>query len=362
MLNILDRYIIKKYLATFFFTVLIFSLISVFIDLSDKIEDYVEENVTLREILFDYTVNFMLYINGLLLPLYALIAVVFFTSRMAYNSEIISIFNAGVSFRRLLRPYMIAGLCITGLHLVANHILIPNGNKTRLDFEHKYIWKHNDKGKKRDVHLFIAPDTKVYISRFNKRDSTANNFRIEKFDNNELTGFIKAKKARWMGPPGNWQLVDYERRAFDDKREFIENGKGSSLDTTISLTPGDFIRFLEHKDMMVTGDLQNFVYIEKQRGVGNTKAYEVEIHRRSAEPVTILILTLIGVAVAARKVRGGMGFHLALGVGIGSVFIFLSKFSTTFSTNESLPAVLGVWLPNIFFSLVAIYLVFRAQK
>ena len=173
---------------------------------------------------------------------------------------------------------------------------------------------------------------------------------------------LKAKEAKWQGPPGKWKLVDYERRSFNGTKEFIENGKGSSIDTTISLTPGDFVRYQEEKDMMVTSDLQEFIDIERQRGVGNTKAYNIEIHRRTAEPVTILILTLIGVAVAARKVRGGMGFHLALGVGIGAIFIFLSKFSVTFATNESLPAALGVWLPNIFFFIVALVLIFRAQK
>jgi lipopolysaccharide export system permease protein len=362
MFKKLDRYIIKKYLATFFFTVLIFSIIAAIIDLSDKIEDYVEEDVTIREIIFDYTVNFMLYINGLLLPLYALIAVVFFTSRMAYSSEIISIFNAGVSFNRLLRPYMIAALAITGLHLLANHFLIPTGNKTRIEFEHKYIYKHNDQGKKRDVHIFIAPDTKVYISRYRKADSTANNLRLEKFKDNELVEFLKAKEAKWKGPPDKWELIDYERRSFNGTRETLETGKGSSLDTTISITPGDFVRYLEEKDMMVTPALQKFINIEKERGVGNAKPFEVEIHRRTAEPVTILILTLIGVAVAARKVRGGMGLHLAVGVGIGAIFIFLSKFSATFATNESLPAVLGVWIPNIFFFVVALVLMARAQK
>jgi len=362
MLKKLDIYIIKKYLATFFFTVLIFSLIAAIIDLSDKIEDYVEEDVTIREIIFDYTVNFMLYINGLLLPLYALIAVVFFTSRMAYSSEIISIFNAGVSFTRLLRPYMIAALFITGLHLTANHILIPNGNKSRIDFEHKYIYKHNDKGKKRDVHIFIAPDTKVYVYRYKKSDSTATNLRLEKFKDNELVEFLKAEKAQWKGPPNKWRLSNYERRVFDGTREVLETVKEGSLDTTINITPGDFVRYLEEKDMMVTSVLQEFIDVEKQRGVGNAKPFEVEIHRRTAEPITILILTLIGVAVAARKVRGGMGFHLALGVAIGAIFIFLSKFSVTFATNESLPAILGVWLPNIFFLFVALFLVFKAQK
>ncbi len=362
MFKKLDKYIIKKYLGTFFFTILIFTLIAAIIDLSEKIEDYVDNSVPLGEIVFDYTINFMLYINGLLLPLYALIAVVFFTSRMANNSEIISIFNAGVSFRRILYPYMVAGAVITCLHLLGNHFLIPKGNVTRVDFEHKYIWMRNDKGKKKDVHLFISPDTKVYISKYRKRDSTALNFRIEKFKNNELVALLKAKEARWQGPLNKWRLRDYERRSFDGMHETFENGAGAHIDTAVNITPADFIRYLEHKDMMVTSKLMEFVALEKERGVGNTKIYEVEMHRRTAEPVTILILTVIGVSIAARKVRGGMGLHLALGVAIGAIYIFLSKFSTTFATNQSLPAVLGVWIPNIAFGFVAVYLAIRAQK
>jgi len=362
MLKKLDVYIIKKYLGTFFFSILIFTLIAIIIDFSEKIEDYVDGNVPVQPIIFDYTINFMLYINGLLLPLYALISVVFFTSRMAYNSEIISIFNAGVSFRRILLPYLIAGGFITGLHLLGNHVIIPKGNVVRVAFEHKYIWKRNDKGKKSDVHCFIAPDTKIYVSRYKKRDSIAHNFRIEKFKDNELVAVLKAKQAKWMGPPDRWRLSDYERRSFSGMEESFENGHGSFLDTAINITPGDFVRFLEHKDMVVTSKLIDFVQIEKERGVGNTKAYEVEIHRRTAEPISILILTIIGMSISARKVRGGMGLHLALGVAVGAVYIFLSKFSITFAINESLPAVLGVWIPNIVFFFIAMFLAFKAQK
>ena len=362
MLKKIDAYIIKKYLGTFFFTVLIFTLIAIIIDLSEKIEDYVDESVPLSEILFDYTINFMLYINGLLLPLYALISVVFFTSRMAYNSEIISILNAGVSFRRILLPYLVAGGFITCLHLLGNHILIPKGNVNRVEFEHKYIWKRNDKGKKKDVHAFISPNTKVYIRSYRERDSVALNFRIEKFKDNELVALLKAKEAMWQGPPNNWRLSDYERRSFDGMEEVFENGNGAFIDTAINITPADFVRYLEHKDMMETDKLMNFVEIEKERGVGNTKIYEVEIHRRTAEPITILILTVIGVSIAARKVRGGMGLHLTLGVAVGAIYIFMSKFSITFAINESLPAVLGVWIPNIIFTVVAIIMAIKAQK
>ena len=362
MLKILDRYIIKKYLSTFFFTVLIFTMISIVIDFSEKIEDFIEEGLGVFQILSEYYINWILWINGLLFPLYALISVIFFTSRMAYNSEIISILNAGVSFRRLMRPYLIAGTFIFLLHFFGNHFFIPIGNKKHFTFQHTYVHKHDDKGKNNDVHLFIEPGTKVYIDHFNKRTNKATDFRIEKFSDNKLVYLLKAESAEWVEEPNKWKINNYITRTFDGLKEGFVNGEGERIDTIINIGPDDFVRYINHKEMMDTEELLAFINKEQSRGVGNTKVYEVELHRRTAEPFTILILTLIGFAVASRKVRGGMGFQLALGVGIGAVYIFLSKFSTTFATNEGLSPLMGVWLPNIVFFLVAMLLIFRAQK
>ena len=362
MFKELDKYIIKKYLSTFFFVVMIFSLISIIIDFSEKVDDFIEESCTMQEILFDYYINFVLWINGLLWPLYALIAVIFFTSRMAYNSEIISIFNAGVSFKRFLFPYMIGATIIASMHMIANHYLIPIGNKAKLDFEHTYIWKHNDKGKTSDVHMFIGPDTKAYIRFYKKTDSLARNLRIERFEDDKLVYLLQAESAKWIGPPNNWRLRNYEIRTFNGLDETILLKDKATLDTTFNFYPADFVRFLNQKEMLSTSQLIDFIKQEKTRGVGNTKAYEIELHRRTADPFTIFILTLIGTSVAARKVRGGMGFHLAIGIGIGAIFIFLSRFSTTVATNDNLSAFIGVWIPNIGFSLVALYLVIKAQK
>ena len=362
MIQILDKYIIKKYLFTFLFTVMIFSMIAVIIDFSDKVEDFIEEPVTLKQIVVDYYANFIVYINGLLLPLYALIAVIFFTSRMAYNSEVIPIFNAGVSFKRLLYPYLLAASLIAGFHLLANHYVIPMGNKARLDFEHKYIWKYSDKGKTNNVHLFIGPDTKVFIQYYSKRDTSARDFRIEKIVDNQLVYLLKARRAEWQGRPNKWRLKDYEIRTFKGKKETYVDGKNKNIDTTLNLYPEDFIRYQNQKEMMNTTALKQFIKTERERGIGNTKIYDIEKHRRTSEPFTIIILTMIGVSVASRKVRGGMGLHLAMGVAIGAAFIFLSRFSTVFATNESLTPFLGVWMPNIVFLLVALILIFNAQK
>ena len=362
MLKTLDRYIIKKFLSTFFFTVLIITMISIIIDFSDKVEDFIEEDVTIQQIIVDYYLNWILWINGLLFPLGVLIAVVFFTSRMAFNSEIISIFNAGVSFKRLMIPYLVAAGFLASLHFVGNHYVIPHANETHYDFQHTYIYHYSEKGKDNDIHLFVGANKKVYVDRYFKKDTSIRNIRIEKIEDNHLSYLFKAKKAKWKKEPNLWTFKDYEIRTFNGLEESILIKKGEELDTTLNLTHLDFIYFSEDKETMDTPRLLAYMETRRKKGQGEIKKYETELHRRSAEPFTILILTIIGLAIAARKVRGGMGLHLAIGVGIGAIYIFLSKFSITFATNETLPPMLGVWLPNIIFSIVAIILVFKAQK
>lgn len=372
ILGILDRYIIKKYLMSFFFTVLLFTLIAVAIDFADKVDSYISEPVTLQEIIFDYTLKFVLHINSLLWPLFALISVIFFTSRMAFDSEIISVLNAGVSYRRLLRPYMVAAGIIAGVLMIANHTIVPQGNKTRIDFEQTYVWKHQDKGKKENIHMFIGPHTKIFIERFNQDESVATGVKLEEYDGNRITYILTAKRMKWKGgsqlsvldttkEKANWQLDSYVARTIDGEKEYLNVGLRKKMDTLINLTPDDFVQYLNAKEQMSTKELSAAIDKEKKRGLGTPKKYKIEILRRTSEPFSIIILTLIGVAVSARKVRGGMGLHLAIGIGLGALFIFVSKFSTTFAFNSSFPAIYGVWLPNIVFLIIAIVLSIKAQ-
>ncbi len=362
MLKKIDRYIIKKYLVTLIFIVLIFTIIAVVIDFSDKVEKFIEKDCTKSEIFFDYYLNFIPYINSLLIPLYALIAVIFFTSRMAANSEFLSILNAGIPYRRITRPYLIAAFIVTAIQLVGNHYWIPSANKTRLAFEHSYIWTGTDKMKKRDIHMFISPDTKIYIRLYKKDENYATDFRMETFDDGKLVSYLKASKLKWLGPPDKWQLDNYELRKFDGVNESFVIGKGEKIDTTLAIAPKDFIRYKRHMEMMSTPELKEFIAQEKTRGLGTSQAYEVEVHQRTSEPVTTIILTLIGLTLASRKIRGGLGLNLALGLAIGATFFFLSKFAETFATNLDLHSAISVWIPNIIFGCIAVYLYMIAQK
>lgn len=362
MLKTLDRYILRKYSTTYLFTALIFSLVSIAVDLSEKVEKFIVNKLSFGEVLSTYYIHFLPFINGLLWPIYALISVIFFTSRMAYNSEIISMFNAGMSFWRLARPYLIGASVFAAGHLAGNHFFIPNANKHRLDFEHQYIWTTNEKGRSNDIHMFLRPGEKIYISFYRKADSTMVDVRLERYEGQQLTSLLKARSAQWQEAAGSWRLRHYEIRQIDSLGEQLISGMGKELDTVLNVHPSDFVEYVDQKDMMTTPELIRYIDKLKVRGAGNARKYEVEKHRRTADPFTILILSLIGVAVASRKVRGGLGLHLAIGIGIGAVYIFLSRFSTTFAMNQSLSPLLGVWIPNLVFTAVSLWLASKAQQ
>lgn len=362
MLGIIDKYIIGKFLSTFFYTVLIFTMISVAIDFSENVERFIESGINARQVIFGYYPGFMMFIAGMLWPLFSLIAVVFFTSRMAYNSEIISILNAGVSFQRLIIPYLVGAGVITLLHLMGNHYFIPVANNIRLNLAYEYMYKNDDEGKTDNVHINLSADSKVFIHHYYKQQKNATKFRLEHYQENELVYLLKANSAKWLEEEEKWRLNNYEIRTFNGEDETIQIGSGKEMDTTLNLTPRDFIDYKEQHNMMNTFELSEYINYLNQRGGGNAKKYIIERHRRTAEPFTIFILTIIGMSIAARKVRGGMGIHLAIGLAISAIFVFLSKMSIVFATSASIPILLGIWLPNILFSFVALYLVRNAQK
>ncbi|MGB3801994.1 MAG: LptF/LptG family permease [Lewinella sp.] len=359
----LDWYIIGKFLRTFFFVVLIFSMVSMIVDFSEKIERFIESDITKQIILFEYFPTFLLFILGFLWPMLTLIAVIFFTGRMADNSEIISILNAGVSFWRLMRPYLISSGFLFVLYLAGVHFVVPWANSHRAELERVYFNRGRDEGKTTNVHFFVAPDTKVYMTHYNKKDSAARNFRIEHIIDNELVSLTKARTARFVeGDPDIWRLDNYETRTFNGLEETIEVGSRMTLDTVLNLRPDDFVEYREQQSALTTPELIRQLRSQQERGAGNIRKYQVELARRSAEPFTIFILTLIGLSVAGRKTRGGIGVQLAVGIFMGALFVFLSRFASTISSSADLPVWLGMWMPNILFFAAALYFVSNAQR
>jgi lipopolysaccharide export system permease protein len=362
MLKRIDRYILVKFISTFLFSILIFTAIALVIDFSEKISKFIEKPVTRWQIFTEYYIPFVPWINGLLFPVYALISVIFVSSRMAFNSEVISIFGAGISFWRYLRPYLIGATFVMMVHLVGNHIFIPKGNQSLKTFENEFISSKHVQNKSRHVHLFIGPDTKVYLRYYRNQDTSGTDFRMERFEGVEMVELITARTIEWVGPPNIWRLRNYEVRRFEDSTEEITLHPRVALDTSLNLLPEDFVWLANQKEMMTTADLVKFMKKEQEKGITATKSYKIEMHRRSAEPFTIIILTILGAAIASRKVRGGMGLHLAIGIILGAGFIFLSKFAITFASNPAVPALLGVWIPNILYVILTFFFLKKAQQ
>ncbi len=360
MFKILDKYIIRKYLSTFFFVVVIISMLACVVDFSDHLDNFIKNDAPLDKILFEYYLFFIPFIVGLIWPLFCLISVIFFTSRMAYNSEIISMINTGMSFTRLLYPYMVAATILAALNMALNNYIIPKGSKIRTNFENTYIYRMTDKGKTKNVHLFTSKSSKVFIKRYSKKDSIAHDVMIEQFKEGELISILSADKIKALPKEKEWKLINYYERTFNGLEEIIDEGEEKMME--INLLPDDFISYDNAKDAMTSLELWKYIQRQRSRGAGGTALYEVELHRRLAQPFIVFVLTIIGMALSSRKVRGGMGWHLALGVGLGSLYIFLFQFSTTLSINGDMPAMLSVWLPSILFLVVAFILVNKAQK
>ncbi len=374
MFKKLDMYIIKKFLGTFFFSILLFVSIAIVIDLSEKIDDFVEHSASIKSIVFDYYINFIPYIGFLLSPLFIFIAVIFFTSRLASRSEIIASYGAGISFYRILFvPYLISALILTGLQLFANHYWVPSSNQKRLEFENEYI-NNTYRFRERNIHFQVDKDTYAYLESYNTRDSTGYKFALEKFKDRQLVYKIRSDKITWK--TDHWEIYNYYKRHLypspqseNDSssgnplallKEKIESGV--KMDTIINLTPEDFGRKFQLKEAMTTPELKVFMEEERKKGAAGLAFFEVEVHRRTAVPIATIFLTFIGYAIASRKVRGGIGLHLLFGIALSAIYVMFLQFSATFSTKGSLHPFLGVWIPNFVFGIIAVVLVIRAHK
>lgn len=357
----LDVYIIKKFLTTFLFTIALISIVSIAIDLSEKVSRLMKAEAPWKEVIFDYYLNFIPWIVGLLAPVFVLIAVVFFTARLAKNNEILSILNAGVSYKRFLLPYMIAAGMVATLLWVGDNYIIPKSTFIKNTFENKYITKGNKQVNVDNVHFFLGAETKAYVRYFRLRDTTMQGFRIETFKDGKLIELLKSEKLAFKKAPNEWILKGHTVRTFEDKKETLQTYQGD-LDTIFPFTPEDFIRYTNEMEMMTTPELKEFVAYERSRGVSDSIKHLTEIQRRTADPFSIFILTLLGVSVASRKSRGGMGMNLAMGIVTGALFVMLQKFSATFAQGNFISPAVGMWLPNVIFLLVAIYFVSKAQK
>ncbi len=362
MLKIIDKYIIKKYLGTFFYTMILITFIAIVVDFPERIDKFLNGPMTMNEIVFDYYLNFIPWINGLLWPLFALLSVIFFTSRMAKDTEFVAMLSSGINYYRILVPYLIAASIITALHILGNNVIIPRSTKIKGEFENKYLYKSQKKVLSDNVFFYLNPNTVAYFKYYRKRDTSAMNFRLENYDFNKLKKVIVANRIKLKKLPNEWTIQDYYIREVNDMDEELIVKKGEKLDTVLNLYPKDFVHYENLPLLMTSSEMRDYIEYEREKGLSSATKLVVELQRRNADPISIIFLTIIGFAIASRKSREGMGWNLALGVGIGSLYVLASKFSITFANSIDINPVLAVWLPNIIFGVVAIILLNKGQK
>ncbi len=357
-LKILDLFILKKFLNTFFFAIMILAVIACVIDYSQKVDDFVENKAPLKEIAF-YFLNFIPHITALLFPLFIFIATIFFTSKMAYRTEIIAMLAGGVSFRRFLRPYIIGSIILGTLSLLVNHWVVPVANKNITDFHIKYIWSKKI-ATDNNVHLRLNPHTYVYIEGYNFVEGYGRKLTIETIDDMHLQEKLTADKAHYDSVKKEWKLTNVVIRKNDGLKENLS--LHTELTQKLPFTPEDLDDDDRVKETMTTPELIRYTERELLRGRENINFYLIELHKRTAQPFAGFILTIIGVCIASRKVRGGSGLHLAVGVIISALYMLFLQFSQTFSTNAGLNPLLAVWIPNFLFGIVALYLFLKQIK
>jgi lipopolysaccharide export system permease protein len=359
MLKRIDLYIIKKYLGTFILSIVLIIAISIVVDVSEKIDEFMENNAPLGSIIFDYYLNFIPYFVNLFTPLFAFVSVIFFTSKMAYNSEITAILAGGVSFNRMLRPYVISSILIGILSFVLGGYVIPPANEVRLDFEDKYI-KANKSEVARNIQMEIEPGVILYIERYEENYNKGNKVSLERFDGKTLVSRTTGSTIEWNSNDSSWTIKQYLTRNFDGIYETIE--KGSRLDTTLNIYPYEFFITGNLAPQMTNYELKKHIARQESRGMGNTQMFRIEYHKRYATPFAALILMLIGVSLSSKKIRGGMGLQLGIGIGLSALYILFTTISSMFAVKGNLSVIAAIWLPNIIFLIIGIGLYFKAPK
>jgi lipopolysaccharide export system permease protein len=359
MLKIIDIYLIRKFLGTFFFAISLLIMIVIVFDISEKIDDFLEKNTPLKAILFDYYLNFIPHFVNLFSYLFTFITVVFFTAKMAAQSEIVAILSSGISFRRLLVPYIISAIVLGIMSFYLANFLIPRTNTRLMDFEKTYL-KNPYRSRALNIHMQISPGNFVYMETFNNQTNTGYKFSMERFENRRLVSKLNAQRITWDSISEKWQIRDYVIREIALEKEKIT--RGEMLDTAINMHPSEFSFIIEEMKTMNFNELREFIEKERLKGSQEIKEYEVEKHRRIAYPFATIILTLIAVSISSRKVRGGIGMHLGIGLTLAFGFLLFQQVSTVFSTRGNLEPWLAVWIPNFVFAIIGLILLRLAPK
>lgn len=375
MFKTLDRYIIRQFLGTFFFILMLIMAIAVVFDISQKTEDFAKATATTKEIVVDYYLNFVVYYSNLFSGLLIFIAVLLFTSRLAGRTEIVAALSSGVSFPRFVRPYFIGATILTALSVYINVFLLPVSNRIRLDFEKRHIWSEY-KLEEDNVMRDLGNGTIVYFESVDMPHLTGYRFSLEQWDDQRrLTSKLMSDRATFDTVTGRWTVYDYMIRHIPaETTDTVSEGldappvpperivRGAKLDTLIALKASDLGQRLSIAAALDRHEIAAFIRDERARGGNKAAYYEVERDQRLAYPFATYVFTLIGVGIASRKVRGGTGVHLVLGVVLCLVYVFAMKITTVAATNSDFNPTLAVWLPNVIFGLIGVWIYVKAPK
>lgn len=357
-IKILDLYILKKFLGTYVMATLLFLAVIAMFDITEKLDAFL--TAPLKETLFDYFASFLPFFANQLSPLFVFISVIFFTTKMADNSEIIAILASGVSYRRLLMPYMVGAAAIAMVTFALSNYIIPPTNINRINFTNKYV-KNKAVTSGSNIQLQVSPGVIAYMGRFENSNKTGYSFSLDKYDGLTLVSRLSARSAEYDSlKTYHWTLRDYQIHDFNGEREKIK--KGRSLDTIITIEPKDFLISANDQETLTTPQLNEYIERQKLRGVANLQAFEIEKEKRIASTLAAFILTLIGMSLSSKKVKGGMGINIGIGLVLSFSYILFSTITSTLAINDYTTAFIAMEIPNVVYLAIGIYLFYRVSR
>ena len=358
--KLIDSYIIKKFLGTFFFCLLLILTIAVVFDFAEKIDNFMEKQAPVKAIILDYYLNFIPYFAMLFAPLFVFISVIFFTSKMAVSTEIIAILNSGMSFRRMMWPYFLSAFIIATFTFVLTNFVIPKSNLIRMDFEDKYYHSSTKRITIENTHRQVFKNVLVYMGTFNPLSQRGQNFTIEKIDSGKLISKLSAASVKYDTALHKWSALNYYIREIKGNNQIITKGK--QIDTTLNINPEDFSRDPSYVGTMTSHELDDYIKLLRLQGSDELKLFLIEKYRRFANPFAVFILTLIGVTLSSRKIRGGIGMNVGIGLGLSFSYILFLQFASQFCLKGNLGPMLAMWIPNIIYSVIGLVLYKLAPK
>ncbi len=357
-MKILDWYILKRYLATFFVMLLLFVPIGIVIDVSEKINKILENKVPLQPIL-GYYLDFTIYFANMLFPIFLFISIIWFTSKLANNTEIVAILSSGISFGRFLRPYLIGATLISLLSLAMAMYIVPKASAGYNDFRYKYL-KNDQVRESQNVYKQINENDFIYVSNFNYSNNAGFNFSLEHFEGNELLYKFTARRIEWNSETKMYTLYDYMRRDIGEHDDIIETADSKELELDFDID--DLSPVVYAAETMTLGQLNRFIEKERMRGSSNINVHLVVLYKKYSVPVSAFILTIIAVSVSSMKRRGGMGINLAIGIALAFIYVFFDKIFSVLAEASSISPLIAVWFPNIAFSILALFLLRNARR